>query len=88
MRPAGRRGEGISGRAARQRERGGFRRAIHLTVKVPVGVAALVLELDAATVMAIKSLAPESGEALAAVSVVVEAASDEPVDAGQPVIRL
>ena len=53
-----------------------------------MGVAALVLELDAATVMAIKSLAPESGEALAAVSVVVEAASDEPVDAGQPVIRL
>jgi hypothetical protein len=58
------------------------------TVKVPVGVVAMELELEPATVIVIASLAPEAGAALAAVSVVVEAASDDPFDAGQLVIRL
>jgi hypothetical protein len=54
---------------------------------VPVGVVVVELDPDL-TVMVIVSLAPEAGDALAAVRVVSDATSDVDADAGQLVIRL
>jgi len=56
-------------------------------VSVPVGVVVVELDPDV-TVMVIVSLAPEAGDALAAVRVVSDATSDVDADAGQLVIRL
>ena len=56
-------------------------------VSVPVGVVVVELDPDL-TEMVIVSLAPEAGDAVAAVSVVSDATSDEAVEDGQLFIRL
>jgi hypothetical protein len=54
---------------------------------VPVGVVVVELDPDL-TAMVIVSLAPDAGDALAAVSVVSDATSDAEVEDGQLFIRL